>query len=55
MRRHRPSDRPTYRDASNPERPPFTVVTVKPGEYAEPAWLRRWLDRLARLRKRLRR
>ena len=31
VRRHRPSDRPTYRDASNPERPPFTVVTVKPG------------------------
>lgn len=43
-----------YRLPARPDRAPFTVLTVRPGEYAEPEWIRRVLERLAALRRRLR-
>ncbi|MBX3269275.1 MAG: hypothetical protein KF729_03385 [Sandaracinaceae bacterium] len=55
MERHSPPARHGYRVPSRPDPVPFTVLRVRPGEYAEPAWVRRLLERVAALRRQLRR
>ncbi|MCZ7682623.1 MAG: hypothetical protein M5U28_29045 [Sandaracinaceae bacterium] len=49
MRRVTHGSRDGYRSAAPPSPPRFTVITVRPDEYAQPAWLRELRETWRRL------